>query len=978
MNHHYHGLFFALFALLFTSEITTAHMSNHLLTEEKITVEGDPLKVIEHTLPNGMKLYMSVNKNEPRISTNIVVRAGSKHDPAETTGLAHYLEHMMFKGTSKIASLDWEKEQVLLDEIARLYEEHRQTSDPIKRKDIYSKIDSVSNEAGKLAAANEYDKMVGSIGAKGTNAYTWVEQTVYVNDIPANELEKWMELESERFQEVVLRLFHTELEAVFEEFNINQDRDFRKTMKAMTETLFPSHPYGTQTTIGEGEHLKNPSHYAIYKYFNTYYVPNNMAIVLAGDFDPQEVIEFAEKYWGDYDAQKVPAFEYEKQAELQKRVEKTVYGQESQYLDMAWRFPGAASDDALKLQLIKGLLYNRQAGIIDLDINAKQRLLEADAWNWIFEDYSVIGMSGKPKENQKLADVERILLESIDKLHNGNFPDWLIDAVIKNMKLNDLRAEKNNNARVYKMTNAFIKGLNWEEVVNQYDRMAEFSKQEIIDCAKKYIRKDNFVVVYKKEGEDPNVMEVEKPAITPVELVRDQKSDWASDWMAKESPGLEPQFLDFDQDMEKSTAYKEGVEIRKIENSNGAFTLLYIYEMGKNADKQLDLAMQYLPYLGTEKYTAEELQQELYKRGLEFNAYNRDERIYMMLSGLEESLEQGIQLFDHILNEAKADEDAMDNLVNDMLTTRANDKKDKRKILRSALYNYAKYGENSAYTNVLTTEELERIEAQGLVDKIHQLKNYEHNIFFYGNTDLDELVEIMKAERHLPQDLQPVKQNKEFKERATYGNKVFFVDFPMVQAEIMLLSKGTEGFSLDEYIRSDFYNTYFGFGLSSIVFQEIRESRALAYSAYAYNGNPNEPDEAHYMTAYVGTQADKMPAAIEGMKEIIQDMPLVEEQVETARQSIMKKIETDRITDASIYWTYRKNEKLGYPRDLRKDVYKFIQTATLEDLKEFHAEKIKGRKFDMLVMADKEEIDMEYLESQGEVVELSLQEVFGY
>lgn len=978
MNHHYHCLFFAIFALLISSKTTATTMSEKLLIEEKIIVEEDPLNVIVHTLPNGLKLYMSVNKNEPRISTNIVVRAGSKHDPAKTTGLAHYLEHMMFKGTSEIASLDWEKEKVLLDEIARLYEEHRQTSDPIKRTEIYTRIDSISNEAGKLVAANEYDKMVGSIGAKGTNAYTWVEQTVYVNDIPSNELEKWMELESERFREVVLRLFHTELEAVYEEFNINQDRDFRKTMKALTETLFPSHPYGTQTTIGEGEHLKNPSHYEIYKYFKTYYVPNNMAIVMAGDFNPDKVIELAEKYWDSYESQEIPPFEYEEQPELEKRIEKTVYGQESQYLDMAWRFPGAETDDALKLQLIKGLLYNRQAGIIDLDINKKQRLLEADAWNWVFEDYSVVGMSGKPKETQELADVERILLESIDKIHNGEFPEWLIDAVIKNMKLDDLRAEKNNNARVYKMTNAFIKGLNWEEVVNQYDRMARFSKQDIVNCARKYIRKDNYVVVFKKEGDDPNVVKVEKPQITPVDLVRDQRSNWASDWMAKESPSLEPQFLNFEEDMEKSAVFNEGVEIHKIANTNGAFTLLYIYEMGKNADKQLDLAMQYLPYLGTEKYTAEELQQELYKQGLEFNAYNRDERIYMSLSGLEESLTQGIQLFDHILNEAKADENALDNLVDDILTERANDKKDKRKILRSALYNYAKYGEHSAYTNVLTTEELEGINAQDLVDKIHGLKNYEHDIFFYGDTGMDELIDIMKKERNLPQDLQPVIKNKKFKELDTQGNKVYFVDFPMVQAEIMLLSKGTEGFSLDEYIQSEFYNTYFGFGLSSIVFQEIRESRALAYSAYAYNGYPNELDEAHYMTAYVGTQADKMPAAIEGMKEIIQDMPLVEEQVETARQSIMKKIETDRITDADIYWTYRRNEKLGYPTDLRKDSYKFIQTATLEDLKQFHSDKIKGRKFDMLVMADKDEIDMEYLKSQGDVVELSLEEVFGY
>lgn len=942
------------------------------------TIKGDPLNVVIHTLPNGLKLYMSVNKNEPRIATNIVVRAGSKHDPAETTGLAHYLEHMMFKGTKNIASLNWEEEQKLLDEIAQLYEEHRNTSDDEKRKAIYQEIDRLSNKAGQYVAANEYDKMVGSIGAKGTNAYTWVEQTVYVNDIPSNELEKWMELESERFRQVVLRLFHTELEAVYEEFNINQDRDFRKTMKAMTKTLFPTHPYGTQTTIGEGEHLKNPSHYKIYEYFDTYYVPNNMAIVMAGDFDPEEVIALAEKYWGKYQPKNVPAFNFEEQPKLTQRVEKTVYGQESKYLDMAWRFPGVHSDDALKLQLIKGILYNRQAGLIDLNITKKQRLLEADAWNWIFEDYSVFGLSGKPKEEQTLEDVESILFESIDSLHAGNFADWLPEAVIKNMKLNDLRSEKSNGSRVYKMTNAFIKAVPWDKVVTQYDRMASFSKEEIIACAKKYIRKDNCVVVYKKEGEDPNVMEVEKPEITPVDLVRDQKSAFAEQWMSKESPRLEPEFLDFDEDLELNTEFRKGVNVHKIENKNGSFNLLYIYEMGRDADRYLDLAMQYLPYLGTVKYSAEELQQELFKRGLEFNASNRNDRIYMSLSGLEESLEDGIQLFDHILNKAEIDDEALENLVNDIITKRDNNKKDKRKILRSALYNYAKYGEHSSYTNQLSTEELKSIDAIALVQKIHGLKKFQHNIFFYGDTKLSKLIDLIEEHRNLPEQLMPPIPNKDFTEQETTGKKLYFVNFPMVQAEIMLLSKGTEGFSIDEYIKSEFYNTYFGFGLSSIVFQEIRESRALAYSAYAYSGSPSEPDKSHYMTAYVGTQADKMPAAIQAMKEIIEDMPISEEQVETARQSIMKKIETDRITDASIYWTYRSNEKLGYPRDLRKDSYAFIQNAGIEDLKKFHQETIKNRNFDMLVMADRDQVDMEYLKTQGEVIELSLEEIFGY
>ena len=180
------------------------------------TDENDPLNTIIYTLDNGLKVYMSINQDEPRIQTNIAVNTGSKQDPSDATGLAHYLEHMLFKGTSKIGTVDWEKESKELKKISDLYEERRGVTVEDERKEIYHQIDSISSVAATYAVANEYDKMISSLGAKGTNAYTSLERTVYINDIPSNELEKWLLIESERFGELVLRLFHTELETVYE------------------------------------------------------------------------------------------------------------------------------------------------------------------------------------------------------------------------------------------------------------------------------------------------------------------------------------------------------------------------------------------------------------------------------------------------------------------------------------------------------------------------------------------------------------------------------------------------------------------------------------------------------------------------------------------------------------------------------------------------------------------------------------------
>ncbi len=966
------------------------------LTFDYESVPGDPLGVKIYTLRNGMKLYMSINDAEPRIQTNMPVRAGSKHDPAETTGLAHYLEHMMFKGTHNIGALNWPEEQKLLQKISDLYEQHRKETDPEKRRAIYSEIDQTSNEAAKLVAANEYDKIVSSLGARGTNAYTWVEQTVYVNDIPSNELERWMKLESERFRECVLRLFHTELEAVYEEFNINQDRDFRKVSAAINETLFPTHPYGTQTTIGKGEHLKNPSHVKIQEYFKTYYKPNNMAIVLAGDFDPQQAIAFAEKYFGGYMASPIPPFKYEPQPELKEVIRKEVFGQEAAYVQMAWKGGGANSPDADYLSLIYRLLYNGRAGLIDLDLLQKQQVLEARASMTGMEDYSTFQLYGKPREGQSLEEVEQLLLAELEKIKKGQFDEWLIKACIKDLKLSEIRANESNSARAGQMTNAFILGTKWENYVNRFNRLEKLTKAEIVRFANERFR-NNYVVVYKRNGADPNVYKVEKPAITPVSVNRTEASKYTEKFLAEESPRLEPVFLDFSKDIQ-TTKLASGVEMDYIKNKNNpTFMLDYIVEMGKNSDKELAMAINYLPYLGTDKYTADQLKQEFFKLGLDFSVNVTDERAYVTLSGLDESLAEGIQLFEHILANVKGDQKALDNLVADELLRRENDKKNKTTILRSAMASYARYGKESPFTNNLTPEQLRSLQPAALVEKIKGLTGYDHRVFYYGSKEMKDATAMLDkyrmkprknssqameiassaAQNETPNGLQPVLPSKKFTELPTQENEVIFVDFPMVQAEIMLVSKGTENFNLDEYVMSELYNTYFGSGLSSIVFQEIRESRALAYSANVGYSSPVKAEEAHYLRAYVGTQADKMVDAIKAMQEIIEDMPVSEKQIEQAIESIEKKIETSRITKDNIYWTYRTTKQRGYDHDLRRDVYEQMKNATTEDLRSFHEKYVKGRKYTYLVLGSKDNVDMEFLNSIGKVTQLSLNEVFG-
>ena len=395
------------------------------------TYDNDPLGVREYTLGNGLKVFMSVYKDAPRIQTYIAVRAGSKNDPSETTGLAHYLEHMLFKGSHQLGTTDWEREKVELQKIEDLYEMYRKTTNEAARAAIYHQIDSISYVASTIAIANEYDKSMTAIGSEGTNAFTSNDYTMYVENIPANQLETWAKVEGDRFPNLVLRLFHTELEAVYEEKNISLAQDNRRVNEEMMRALFPHHPYGQQTTLGTIEHLKNPSMTNIYRFHHTYYVPNNMCIALSGDFNPDEAIKIIDKYFGSWVPGTVPEFKKVKEAPITSPIVRLVNGQDPASLTIAFRIEeGNGSRDAFLAQAMKMVLYNGRCGLIDLNLNQKQLCLGAYAGAYTLNDYAAFMLSGRPTQGQTLGQLRDLMLEQIDLVKQGKFDENLIEASI--------------------------------------------------------------------------------------------------------------------------------------------------------------------------------------------------------------------------------------------------------------------------------------------------------------------------------------------------------------------------------------------------------------------------------------------------------------------------------------------------------------------------------------------------------------------
>jgi len=966
------------------------------------TAPNDPLNARVYRLSNGLTVYLSDYKNAPRIQTYIAVRAGSKNDPATATGLAHYLEHMVFKGTSRLGTKDWSKEKVELNKIEALYEVYRgQRNDPAARKRTYHQIDSISGVAARLAVPNEYDKLMGSIGAKGSTAHTSNEETVYQEDIPANQLDKWAAVQAERLKEMVPRLFHTELEAVYEEKNRGLDSDFNKEFEALNASLYPTHPYGTQTTIGTVEHLQNPSITEIKKYFGQYYVPGNLALCLSGDLNYDQTIRLIDKYFGELPARPVPTFTAPVERPITAPIVREVLGPQAENVMLGFRLGGKATRDGLRARMLDKILTNGQAGLFDLDLNQQQKVLQAATFADLNDDYSTHVLYGTPRQGQKLEAVRDLMLAEVEKIKRGDFPDWLIPAIVNNEKLTRTKAYESNEARASALYEAFIERVSWADYVKQQDDFGTITKAELVKFANDNYGA-NYALVFKRTGEDPNKVKVVKPAITPVPANRDAASAFYTEVNKMPSSDLQPVFVDYKKDIQ-TTDIKPGLPLYYTKNSeNGLFSLFYAIDLGSNNNPLLDVATDYLQYLGTGQYTAAQLQQEFYKLGCSFAVSSSQDRTLISLSGLDSNLEPALKLFEQLLNNPRPDAAALKNQVAGILKQRQDAKLNKGIILNAALLNYAKYGAKNPFTSIVSEQQLRALKPEQLTALLKSLPTYQHRVLYYGPRELrnsaDKLlaspgahhltnandlasqagiVIVLSVNHKTPATLRPTPPAKDFAELPLKDKRVYWVDYKMVQAEILFLTKG------DVYDKAlaptvSLYNEYFGGGMGSIVFQELRESKALAYSAASRYANADKRGRSNYIVSYIGTQSDKLPEAMSGMETLLTDMPLAEANLQIAKQSIRNSIATDRITHEGVLLSYERARRLGLDYDLRRDVYEQAPNLSFAQLQAFQQAKIKGQNQVILVIGAKDRLNFKELAKYGTVQQLSLKEIFGY
>lgn len=936
---------------------------------------GDPLKARIYTLANGMKVYITVYKDKPRIQAYIAVRAGGKNDPDETTGLAHYFEHMMFKGTTHFGTTDYTTEKKYIDQIDSLFEVYRTLQDEKQRKTLYKKIDSISYIASKYAIPNEYDKLMNILGSEGTNAFTSYDMTVYVENIPSNQLENWAKIQADRMMNPVLRGFHTELETIYEEKNMTLTNDNRKAYEALLSGLFSKHPYG-RPVIGSQEHIKNPSMRNIRWFHANYYVPNNMAIALSGDFDPDEAIRIIDKYFGQMKPVQTPPFVSPQEDPIQQPIVKKVYGPDAENILIGFRLPGVMTDEALKLELLDMILSNSMAGLLDLNLVKQQKVLKAFSSAWIMKDYSILMLGGTPKQGQTLDEVKDLLLEQIEKIKKGDFDDNLIPAIITNMRVNQIKSLEDNSNRAMQFVEAFIYDIPWDQYIQKIDRISRFSKKDIMEFAQKHLN-NNYVVVYKLTGTDTTIKKIPKNKLTKLDMNRDAESDFLKEIKESKVSDIEPRFVDFKTDL-TIAQLNSNVPIYYVKNiENELFTLYFVLDMGSQHDKYLPVIMDFVKFLGTEGMTAEQVSKKLFALGCEFSASASQDRCYIKLSGLQENFDEALSLIEKIIRHPQANKEDLSKFIENTLKKRADAKKNMQTVF-SMLVMYGRYGAKNPATNILSEKELKKLSLQTIYSKLSQIFNYEHYIMYYGPEDLNNLVNKLISLHPLPSAFQSMPPKKNFELLPTNENKIYFVNFESPQSMILLLSRNEKGFNPDLYPTIRLFNEYFGGNMNSVIFQEMREARALAYTAIAYVVPPQKKDEYHSTLAFIATQYDKIETALDAFLELLTNMPQSEKSFHIAKEGLIKSIRANRVTKDDILWEYIQAKDLGLDYDIEKTTFEKVPSMTLQDLVSFQNNYLKKNKYTILIVGNKKEMPLDVLKKYGKVSEVDLKTIFGY
>ena len=935
------------------------------------------LKVKEYRLENGLTVWLNEDHSQPKVFGAVVVKAGAKDCP--DTGIAHYFEHMMFKGTDRIGTLDYESEKVLLDSIAMKYDELAMTEDTAARARLQKEINELSIRSSEYVIPNEFNRLINRFGGSGLNAATSYDATIYFNTFSPQYMVQWAEINSERLINPVFRLFQSELETVYEEKNMYGDFIGGQVMDTLMARYFGPHPYA-YPIIGSTKNLKNPRLTEMHKFFEDYYVASNMALILSGDFDAQQVMPILEKAFSRICSGNAPKQE--------KVMLPPFNGRETmkvkfpipfiKAMGLGFRGVSANHEDQVALNIAVNLLNNaNDTGYLD-KLMVEHKLMGALAINESMNEAGILAVAIMPKLLiQSYSSAEKMVWDEINRVKNGDFSDEMFNSLKLEQKRQYASSLENIDSRATIMMNLFSQGKSWNDYLNEVARIESITKEDVVRVAQKYFS-NNYLCVTKSTGKYPKD-NLPKPAFSPVvPRNADASSSYAKQLEKIPEQQVAPRIIDFEKDV-KTSKLTPLVTLYTTPNPlNDIFTLNISYGIGALEQPELMQLTNYLQLLGTESLSFEQFRSRLQSIGSTLAFDVTPDAFVMKVTGFDNHIDETMELVGDFIRHAKADDKKLRQIVDDAKVSEKAFFKSGDNVA-SALLEQVKYGDQSRYLRKLSLSQIKKLKGKDMLAIYDKVRSVQCDLHYCGTLPVEKVIGTIR--QHLPLERTTVASNSPYyRELKQYDRPtVFFIDMPdMAQSIVYGYVKGDPVDDKASRHASRLFSVYFGGDMSSLMFQEIREFRSFAYRT---SGRYQLPNHAHKgtagsFTAMLSTQSDKTLDALGVLDSLIREMPLKPERMEAVKQTLVNRINNDYPPFRNLSEKVASARMEGFDRDPAEEFLRDIATMDMQDISRFYREQISGRPVVYVIAGNRKHIDMKKLAEYGTIIKVKKKDIY--
>lgn len=935
------------------------------------------LKVKEYRLENGLTVWLNEDHSQPKVFGAVVVKAGAKDCP--DTGIAHYFEHMMFKGTDRIGTLDYESEKVLLDSIAMKYDELAMTEDTAARARLQKEINELSIRSSEYVIPNEFNRLINRFGGSGLNAATSYDATIYFNTFSPQYMVQWAEINSERLINPVFRLFQSELETVYEEKNMYGDFIGGQVMDTLMARYFGPHPYA-YPIIGSTKNLKNPRLTEMHKFFEDYYVASNMALILSGDFDAQQVMPILEKAFSRIRSGNAPKQE--------KVMLPPFNGRETmkvkfpipfiKAMGLGFRGVSANHEDQIALNIAVNLLNNANGtGYLD-KLMVEHKLMGALAINESMNEAGILAVAIMPKLLiQSYSSAEKMVWDEINRVKNGDFSDEMFNSLKLEQKRQYASSLENIDSRATVMMNLFSQGKSWNDYLNEVARIESITKEDVVRVAQKYFS-NNYLCVTKSTGKYPKD-NLPKPAFSPVvPRNADASSSYAKQLEKIPEQQVAPRIIDFEKDV-KTSKLTPLVTLYTTPNPlNDIFTLNISYGIGALEQPELMQLTNYLQLLGTESLSFEQFRSRLQSIGSTLAFDVTPDAFVMKVTGFDNHIDETMELVGDFIRHAKADDKKLRQIVDDAKVSEKAFFKSGDNVA-SALLEQVKYGDQSRYLRKLSLSQIKKLKGKDMLAIYDKVRSVQCDLHYCGTLPVEKVIGTIR--QHLPLERTTVASNSPYyRELKQYDRPtVFFIDMPdMAQSIVYGYVKGDPVDDKASRHASRLFSVYFGGDMSSLMFQEIREFRSFAYRT---SGRYQLPNHAHKgtagsFTAMLSTQSDKTLDALGVLDSLIREMPLKPERMEAVKQTLVNRINNDYPPFRNLSEKVASARMEGFDRDPAEEFLRDIATMDMQDISRFYREQISGRPVVYVIAGNRKHIDMKKLAEYGTIIKVKKKDIY--